>query len=254
MSYQRDSDGYTRGVHAIAALDGASSRRRIAARSQARALALRDRALSSVIPRRPLSLGAANLTGTVMGTRGGQAILKSGGLQEGTGKTPMGRPQHTGRGSLPPGTPTPPKPIAPPVGTVGTTLPMTLSMSSTKSGSARPRPGGKTPTKGSPQKGSSTVGFRRDQGRKDYQPPAILLPVPPVVMPQPEPPRGSSGGGGTWGGGGGAASASPDPLLEQPLDPLPPAPSSGMSTTTLLLIGGALIGGYYLLTRDEDED
>jgi len=250
MSYQRDNDSHTRGVNAIAALDGASSRRRLASRAQARQLALRDRAMAGFIPKRPLSLGATNQAGTILGTRGMQAILKSGGLQEGTSSSPMGRPQHTGRGSIPPGTPKPP-PITNPIGTAGSTIGMTLTT--------------KLPT---PSRGASSPSSRRaDAARRgsphkgggaSYQPPAItpvvLLPVPPVTMPPPSSPGGGGGGGGggTWGGGGGIDLK---PAEEEKLE-LPPmapaAPTSGISTTTLLLLGAGLLGGYYLLTRDED--
>lgn len=107
MSYAKDRDAHTRGVNAIAAVDGVGNRLRRREAAKAHAMARRDRALATVASRafKASSLGAVP-TGATSNPLSGQRIsntlntyLQPDMPTSGTGYKP---PTTTGGGYLPP--------------------------------------------------------------------------------------------------------------------------------------------------------
>lgn len=229
MSYGRDGDRHTRGVGAIAAVDGAHpARARARARRVQQSLAMRERAIGGLAygPGGGLSsLGRINLANIgAQGFRAGQIIA----------------PDHSGGTGGPGG------------GVVGP------APGGATAGGGSPRTG----VKNGPGIVLGTGGRTTPKGFEG-RPAMSTVPRQPVIGIPPKITGGSgkpnsggsiltgSGGGGGGSSGGGSSTTDPDPVVTAPVLPDVPSSTSTSSIPTWALILGAA-AGLYLLTKDEE--
>lgn len=212
MSFVRDRNSHTRGINAIAALDGVSSQGRAMAAAKARAMAHRDRQLALA------ALGALNIGGPT-GARPGSGIR----FDYGTSAEP-----------------TPPR--SPGIGAGGTRPPTTVTTA--------PPPRYLNPNALTRPLEAQPVELTNPLKPPRPPPEPAPPPLPPFPAPvRPTSPSSPSGGGG---GGGYSPHPSFDPIepspMPEPVDP-PATSSKSPSATTLLLGAGALLGAYFLMKK-----
>lgn len=233
MSYGRDPDGQHRGVGAIAAIDGAGSRRRVLQARKQRVMQVIDarNARLALGPGRALPVSMRSMRGL----RGLGAINQQGGQNEGGGG---GGATLLKPSSLTTNLATITQVATAPTPTTGTTRSGASLLSTVSAVLPQPRPTYDPSGSGSGS-GSSSGSSSSSSTTVVTTPPTTVK--PPVVI---------GGGGGSW---------SPPPLQVPTFTPpsetpeLGPPSGDSLLTPKNLLIAGAGIGLLYLLTRKHQD-
>lgn len=212
MAFVRDRDAHTRGINAVAALDGVSPANRLVQRHKARQMAVRDRQLARV------AMGAVNLSNTnkITTARGGT------GIHFDYGTTNVPKPPAPGGGG-------------------GPARPGSQWSSPALTKVTMPRPTTADPTGGGGVVVYTPVGT-----------PTVDTPPPPLPLPAPTTSSGGSSGGVGSGASGGAAGhgvvVDQTPDLPEVVEPTTGG-GFALTPTTMLVGAGALIAAYLLMRK-----